>query len=128
MLRSNRLGRQPQLVKASENNPAISNGATGKGVEEMQDLLVDLGYAMPKTCKNGRADGIFGPETLGVVKRFQADHGLQADGVVGKMTMGVLDNLVASDRSLEVQNTAQMAKDEASDRTHSIYRRSRAHW
>ncbi|MDW5592765.1 peptidoglycan-binding protein [Conexibacter stalactiti] len=38
------------------------------------------------------ADGIFGPQSLKALKRFQRDHGLAADGVVGPATWRALAN------------------------------------
>lgn len=36
------------------------------------------------------ADGIFGPQTLAAVKRYQSSHGLAADGIVGPQTSAKL--------------------------------------
>lgn len=38
----------------------------------------------------GNIDGIFGPQTLGAVARFQAQQGLNVDGMVGKATANAL--------------------------------------
>ena len=36
------------------------------------------------------ADGIYGPQTRGAVRRFQKTHGLQVDGVAGSATLSAL--------------------------------------
>ena len=43
------------------------------------------------------ADGIFGPQTRGAVKRFQARHGLVVDGIVGPQTRAALARGGSSD-------------------------------
>ena len=49
-------------------------------VKRMQALLNGLGY------NAGTADGLFGGNTAGAVKRFQAASGIAADGIVGRDT------------------------------------------
>lgn len=66
--------------------PPLLRGSKGSGVAIMQDLLADLGFALPKTFARGVADGIFGSETEAAVKAFQARNGLKVDGVAGAMT------------------------------------------
>ncbi len=48
----------------------------GGAVVSVQTQLVRHGYEV-------EIDGYFGPQTQAAVRRFQADHGLEADGLVG---------------------------------------------
>lgn len=96
MLVSRRLGKEPQLQKASENAPPLAQGSNGKGVAAMQEALADLGHDFVISEKPTGFDGIFGSETAKVVRKFQADNGLKADGLAGKMTLGRLDALMIS--------------------------------
>lgn len=59
--------------------PVLAHGSDGAFVRYLQYRLGGLA-----------ADGIFGPATLGAVKRFQLSHGLDADGIVGPLTWGAL--------------------------------------
>src|SRR4051812_38271111 len=58
---------------------ALVSGATGKPVRVLQERLNRHGYTLG-------IDGEFGPATLGAVRQFQADHGLEVDGAVGPET------------------------------------------
>jgi peptidoglycan DL-endopeptidase CwlO len=53
-------------------------GARGPAVADVQRML-----GIP-------ADGVFGRQTRGAVRAFQAAHGLEVDGVVGPQTLGAL--------------------------------------
>ncbi len=55
-----------------------SSSANGGGVSALQRRL-GIG-----------ADGVFGPQTEGAVKRYQSSHGLTSDGIVGPQTRGSL--------------------------------------
>ena len=101
MLASRRLGSDPQIQKASTNNPSLKRGSEGSGVAIIQDLLADLGYVLTITLAHGKADGIFGSETEAAVKSFQKSKGLQADGIVGAMTLKALDAEVLANARLE---------------------------
>lgn len=64
-------GREESLVKYF---PTLSSGSQGGCVRLLQSLLkVD-------------ADGIFGPQTRGVLRKYQASKGLAVDGIAGKNT------------------------------------------
>jgi peptidoglycan hydrolase-like protein with peptidoglycan-binding domain len=65
---------------------ALRKGMRGHDVRVLQDFLTRAGYATPIA-------GVFGPETLQNVKRFQHAHGLTADGVIGSSTVQALRNL-----------------------------------
>ena len=57
----------------------------GADVLYMQICLYCLGYSID-------ADGSYGPQSSGVVKRFQSAHGLDADGVCNKLTWNAIEN------------------------------------
>lgn len=58
----------------------------GDAVKEWQELLIKRGYS----CGDSGADGIFGSDTDGAVRKFQKDNGLDVDGVVGPKTQAAL--------------------------------------
>lgn len=58
----------------------LKNGSKGEAVKELQRFLnvkLNLGLVV---------DGIFGPKTKAVVKKYQKANGLVVDGLVGKLT------------------------------------------
>ena len=57
----------------------IRQGDEGAEVTAVQEQLLTLGYTVS-------VDGNFGPTTVGAVKAFQKDRGLDADGIIGEMT------------------------------------------
>jgi peptidoglycan hydrolase-like protein with peptidoglycan-binding domain len=65
--------------------PTLRRGSNEPAVSELQQQLVDAGYAVV-------VDGDFGPGTEGSVKQFQSDQGLDADGIVGPATWAALDS------------------------------------
>lgn len=66
----------------------LKEGMKGSDVEELQEILLDLGYNI-----KDNADGEFGPNTAIAVKTFEQDNGLAADGIVDKT---LLDKLIAA--------------------------------
>ena len=60
-----RFSSEPDIVRASTNSPPLRRGSQGDGVHVLQLALIDLGFAMPISTKNGTSlpDGIFGAET-----------------------------------------------------------------
>ena len=60
--------------------PLLAKNSGGNTVRAVQALLNGLGY------NAGTADGLFGGNTAGAVKRFQAASGIAADGIVGRDT------------------------------------------
>lgn len=63
---------------------AIQVGDCGPGVQQVQQLLAYLGYAIG-------VDGDFGPATQGVVQQYETSKGLTADGIVDAQTFSQLD-------------------------------------
>jgi len=57
----------------------------GDDVQAMQAILAKLGF----DC--GRADGIFGPNTLRALTEFQQNYGITADGICGVNSIRALD-------------------------------------
>jgi peptidoglycan hydrolase-like protein with peptidoglycan-binding domain len=105
----------------------MKQGERGEPVATVQRALVDLGFRMPVTTANDTKlpDGIFGPETAQVVRKFQQLNGLDADGVVGRHTLAKLEELTAAqtvaDRASLIA-TNQMPANFA----HTIHRTQRA--
>lgn len=62
----------------------LRNGSKGKQVKLLQFLLNEIGHDA------GKADGIFGSNTLAAVKAFQKASGLAVDGIAGKNTLNAL--------------------------------------
>lgn len=60
--------------------PLLTKNSGGNTVRAVQALLNGLGYSA------GTADGLFGDNTAGAVKRFQAANDIAADGIVGRDT------------------------------------------
>ncbi len=63
----------------------VSLGSTGPFVELLQLALTRSGYL------SGGIDGVFGPETLSALRRYQSSWGLAPDGVAGPLTWASLD-------------------------------------
>lgn len=59
-------------------------GDKGAEVREAQRLLAKHGYFL-------KIDGDFGPATRKIVRRFQAERGLEVDGIIGPKTMAALE-------------------------------------
>lgn len=66
--------------------PTLRKGDKGADVANVQRLLMQAGYALPKYG----ADGDFGDECLTAVKAFQRDNKLTVDGIVGAKTWAAL--------------------------------------
>jgi len=93
MLTSARFASDARLQLAAENAPAMGWGERGPAVVKLQQALVDLGYPMPTTTKNGTPDGIYGGETASAIRKFQRKYSLSPDGVAGRLTLTQLDTL-----------------------------------
>jgi len=57
----------------------------GRSVEQLQKMLKKVGYY------HGPVNGIYDPQTVKSVKKFQKETGLEPDGIVGNATWQVLD-------------------------------------
>ena len=95
-LTSERFRDDPRLQAAFDNAPPIRFGDRGEAVRKIQQTLVDLGFEMPVSTKQGtqEPDGIFGPETFRTVKAFQHMQGITKDGIVGRQTLGELEGRI----------------------------------
>ena len=65
----------------------IKLGDGGEDVKWLQCALVHLGYPAP-------ADGYFGTNTQRLLKRLQANNGLQQDGICGSVTRSAVQRLL----------------------------------
>ena len=92
----------------------LLKGFEGSDVKELQELLLKLGYALPKYG----ADGKYGAETMSAVKKLQKAEGLTQDGKYGPKTHAALMEAIADDEQVkdEVQD-AEPDDDVSSDST-----------
>jgi peptidoglycan hydrolase-like protein with peptidoglycan-binding domain len=64
---------QPQQQTRSKYTPLGEKACTAR----IQQALIDIGYQMPvSTSKYGQPDGVYGKETIAVVKKFQSENGV----------------------------------------------------
>jgi peptidoglycan hydrolase-like protein with peptidoglycan-binding domain len=80
----------------------LHKGDRGHDVRVLQDFLTRAGYATPIA-------GVFGPQTLHNVRRFQRAHHMTVDGVVGSGTSKALRTIAA--RRAHAQEHAQQQDD-----------------
>lgn len=83
-----------------DNQRVLETGSSGAAVTLVQQVLVNLGYQLPRFG----VDGEFGDETRRAVDAFQRDVGLGPDGRVGFRTIDFLDK---RDRGAEVAPPAR---------------------
>lgn len=62
--------------------PVLKKGDKGEKVKELQNILLRLGYSLPKYG----ADGSFGKETKTAVEQLQRDWGIPVSGIVDEQT------------------------------------------
>ncbi|MGN6190293.1 MAG: peptidoglycan-binding domain-containing protein [Conexibacter sp.] len=91
----------PSIATAAQHlgDRTLQKGDRGHDVRVLQDFLTRAGYATPIA-------GVFGPETLRNVKRFQRAHHMTVDGVVGSGTSRAL-RTVAARRAHAQQGAAE---------------------
>jgi len=83
------------IISNGDNSELISSGSSGKGVEQIQQILVDNGYDLGTFGDEGNGvDGEFGGMTKSAIKKFQRDNELQVDGIVGIETSTKLSELI----------------------------------
>ncbi len=90
----------------------LREGARGKEVREVQEMLIKLEYL------KGKPSGIFDKETVQAVRRFQRDRAIEVDGIVGPQTRAELrkkDLKKASEAARETEKRGAAAR-EASER------------
>lgn len=78
--------------------PTLRKGDKGVDVANLQKLLMQAGYALPKYG----ADGDFGNECLNAVKAFQKDKSLTVDGIVGAKTWKALLTMPTHDKHYNI--------------------------
>lgn len=81
----------------------ISIGDRGSRVKTMQQALITLKYL------SGKADGIFGQQTLKAVYTFQSRSGLRQDGLAGKKTLTALESAVLSSSTVSQASSSTQA-------------------
>jgi len=86
-LKSPRLAGNLLFKKVLDDKAVIEVGVSGSEVARIQQLLIDLGFALSAYG----ADGKFGTETATAVKAFQKSKGLNDDGRVESATIDALD-------------------------------------
>lgn len=64
----------------------LTHGSTGDTVTEVQTILASHGWTIA-------VDGQYGPQTEGIVERFQESSGLYVDGIVGPSTYKTLQGV-----------------------------------
>lgn len=108
MILTNSLFRSSErIVRAANDQPPMSRGETdAEAVRILQRALVSVGAAtLNRSVRAGEADGVFGPETVAGVKRFQIAKGLTdprgyASGIAGRAFWEAMDRSAPPDLAL----------------------------
>lgn len=80
-----------QTTNVALGSRLLKKGMNGTDVKALQELLLQLGYSLPKYG----ADGDFGSETETALKAFQKAAGLEVDGKYGEKTHAALMDAIA---------------------------------
>ena len=75
----------PATFTATQQRPAVKQGAKGQDVKDLQAALNKHGASLA-------VDGSFGPLTDKAVREFQRKKALSVDGIVGPKTWAAIDN------------------------------------
>ncbi|MGH7506697.1 MAG: peptidoglycan-binding domain-containing protein, partial [Longimicrobiales bacterium] len=103
------------LHAVSNNAPPLRKGARGRAVHLVQFALLDLGHSLPRSTRGAFSpDGIYGDETVSVVKAFQRSRHIPDHGEIGRDTLRHLDaafarpghRVAVNFRSLALTNTS----------------------
>ena len=86
----------------------LKRGMVGSDIKALQELLMQLGYALPKYG----ADAKFGTETEKALRAFQKETGLTVDGKYGDRTHAALMDAVADDDG-QPETPEQPAQDDS---------------
>lgn len=78
---------QSTPVSTTGGHATIRKGSKGVEVKLAQELLMAIGYSLPRYG----ADGDFGSETESAVKAFQCVKNLEVDGIIGNKTWAALE-------------------------------------
>ena len=71
----------------------LMDGSEGSDVRALQEMLLSLGYALPRYG----ADGNFGAETEAAMRAFQTAEGLDVDGKYGEKSHAALMDALSAD-------------------------------
>lgn len=100
-LLSDLLSGNPRLDQAAAGPPSIKKRPPDddpEAIKSIQLALVELGFALPVSVKNGEADGVFGEETYNAVMAFQKKvfpgQWQEWDGRVGANTLAKMDEMI----------------------------------
>ncbi len=97
MFASMHFNNDSRFQQIRQNALALRYGAKGYHVRLLQQGLIDLGYALPKSTQRYQSpDGDFGWETKSAVTRLQSKLGLYDDGVVGTKSVIKIDPALAA--------------------------------
>jgi hypothetical protein len=81
-------------ITASLNNNLYNFGTNAMGLGSISDSVKELQRFFNDTLQtNLKKDGILGPKTLLILKKWQSDHGLVPDGIVGPKTRGRMEGI-----------------------------------
>lgn len=88
-LKMNKFMKNKPFMKNAEKqkiNHYIVEGTTGKEVEDLQMMLLELSHVFPSIPVLTAVDGYYGNETKNVVKEFQSLNSLPTTGITDDMT------------------------------------------
>jgi peptidoglycan hydrolase-like protein with peptidoglycan-binding domain len=96
VLRHQPFAASKQLLAVMRGAGPIGKGARGPGIKLLQSGLIELGYELARSTRNGvEPDGVFNSETCKAVASFQTAQAIRPDGRVGKITLSRIDALLA---------------------------------
>jgi peptidoglycan hydrolase-like protein with peptidoglycan-binding domain len=110
-MKSRRFSSDRQLLDVEAKKIVLKNGAKGTGVANVQAFLHLFGNRLPKSIKQGQADGIFGAETESFVKKFQTQLRLKVDGIVGPVTLAAMDQVLVDKPVLDTASPVAYSTD-----------------